>query len=214
MSGVDPAGLCRYDWNSNTIAPTSLIPINTLNNGVTLTTSGANGSISTSSIPQNPLGPKYDENGTIRYQGELLTLDGIKAILDERQPLTNAQAEQILASSKNILIAAANAWNITSPNWSVKNQCAEQRNALKTALDSLDTFGWSITGLGGAKIELLGIHWAKHNVLLATPLPGTKFQSFVIDPFKNIIGSPVPNVIIESVDQFRGRYPAPYSGGW
>ncbi|MDR1011428.1 MAG: hypothetical protein LBM04_09965, partial [Opitutaceae bacterium] len=29
MSGVDPAGLCRYDWNSNTIAPTSLIPTNT-----------------------------------------------------------------------------------------------------------------------------------------------------------------------------------------
>jgi RHS repeat-associated protein len=36
MSGVDPAGLCRYDWNSNTIAPTSLIPTNTLSLNSTL----------------------------------------------------------------------------------------------------------------------------------------------------------------------------------
>jgi RHS repeat-associated protein len=40
ISGVDPAGLCRYDWNSNTIAPTSLIQTNTLNRAVDNPASG------------------------------------------------------------------------------------------------------------------------------------------------------------------------------
>jgi RHS repeat-associated protein len=71
MSGVDPAGLCRYDWNSNTIAPTSLIQTNTPNNiGATLSNqntylfavSGAGGYInSTASVSAANLPPYVAE---------------------------------------------------------------------------------------------------------------------------------------------------------
>jgi len=115
--------------------------------------------------------------------------------------------------TKNALgsLGLSGLWVFCVPRWGVRYQCAEQRDALKAALDKLGIPGWALTDLGGAKSYFIGIHWAKHNVLLATPVPDSNFQPFVIDAFK-MIPFNSPNVIFESVEQFRERYPVPYSG--